>query len=50
MLGLSIVVFILLYGVMALVDAVLMVRFARQPLGPPPQLDEHESPSPRMSY
>ena len=49
-LGLSIAVFVLLYGVMALVDAVLMIRFARRPLGPTPQLDEHDVPVPAMSY
>ncbi len=49
-LGFSIAVFVLLYGVMALVDAVLMIRFARRPLGPTPLLDEHEVPVPAMSY
>jgi len=46
----SLVVFVLIYGVMALVDAVLMIRFARKPLGPPPELDEHDAPVPAMSY
>jgi len=49
-LALSIVVFVLIYGVMALVDAALMIRFARKPLGPPPELDEHGVPVPAMSY
>ncbi len=49
-LGLSIAVFVLLYGAMALVDAVLMIRFARRPLGPPPPLDEHDVPVPAMTY
>ena len=30
--AISLAIFVLLYGVMALVDAVLMIRFARRPL------------------
>ena len=46
----SLVVFVLIYGAMALIDAVLMIRFARKPLGPPPELDEHDIPVHAMSY
>ncbi|MGZ4199048.1 MAG: cytochrome ubiquinol oxidase subunit I, partial [Thermoleophilia bacterium] len=48
--ALSIAVFVLLYGAMALVDLVLMIRFARRPLGPTPPLDEHDVPIPAMTY
>ena len=49
-LAFSLAVFVLLYGAMALVDAVLMIRFARRPLGPTPPLDEHDVPVPAMTY
>jgi cytochrome d ubiquinol oxidase subunit I len=48
--ALSLVVFVLLYGIMALVDAALMIRFARRPLGPPPELDEPAASVPAMTY
>jgi cytochrome bd ubiquinol oxidase subunit I len=48
--GLSLAVFVLLYGAMAIVDAVLMIRYARRPLGPTPALDEHDVPVPAMTY
>jgi len=48
--GFSLAVFVLIYGVMAIIDAALMIRFARRPLGPPPQLDEHDVPVPAMTY
>jgi cytochrome d ubiquinol oxidase subunit I len=48
--AISLVIFVLLYGVMALVDAVLMIRFARRPLGPLPELDERAVPVPAMTY
>jgi len=47
---LSLAIFVLIYGLMALIDAVLMIRFARKPLGPPPELDEHDVPVAAMSY
>jgi cytochrome d ubiquinol oxidase subunit I len=48
--AISLAIFVLLYGVMALIDAVLMIRFARRPLGPLPELDEHAVPVPAMTY
>jgi cytochrome d ubiquinol oxidase subunit I len=48
--GLSLAVFVLLYGVMALVDAVLMIRFSRRPIDQAPALDEHDVPVPAMTY
>ncbi len=48
--AISLVIFVLLYGLMALVDAALMIRFARRPLDPTPQLDEHDVPVPAMTY
>ena len=47
---LSLVLFVLLYGIMAIIDAVLMIRYARKPLGPPPELDERAVPVPAMTY
>jgi cytochrome d ubiquinol oxidase subunit I len=46
----SLVLFVLLYGLMAIIDAALMIRYARQPLGPPPELDERAVPIPAMTY
>jgi cytochrome d ubiquinol oxidase subunit I len=48
--ALSLVLFVLLYGLMAIIDAALMIRFARQPLGPLPELDEQAVPVPAMTY
>jgi cytochrome d ubiquinol oxidase subunit I len=48
--GISLTIFVLLYGAMAIVDAVLMIRYARKPLGPLPELDEHAVPVPAMTY
>ena len=48
--ALSLILFVLLYGLLAIVDAVLMIRFARKPLGPLPELDEHAVPLPAMTY
>ena len=48
--GISLAIFVLLYGAMAIVDAVLMIRYARKPLGPLPELDEHAVPVPAMTY
>jgi cytochrome d ubiquinol oxidase subunit I len=48
--AISLAIFVLLYGIMALIDAVLMIRFARRPLGPLPELDEHAVPIPAMTY
>jgi cytochrome d ubiquinol oxidase subunit I len=48
--AISLVLFVLLYGLMAIIDAALMIRFARQPLGPPPALDEQAVPVPAMTY
>jgi cytochrome bd ubiquinol oxidase subunit I len=48
--AISLVVFVLLYGAMAAIDAVLMIRYARQPIAPTPPLDEHDVPVPAMTY
>jgi len=48
--AISLAIFVLLYGAMAIVDAVLMIRYARKPLGPLPELDEHAVPVPAMTY
>ncbi len=48
--GISLAIFVLLYGAMAIVDAVLMIRYARKPLGPLPELDERAVPVPAMTY
>jgi cytochrome d ubiquinol oxidase subunit I len=48
--AISLVVFVLLYGAMAVIDAVLMMRFARRPIAPTPPLDEHDVPVPAMTY
>ena len=48
--AISLAVFVALYGAMAVIDAVLMIRFARRPLAPTPPLDEHDVPVPAMTY
>ena len=48
--AISLVLFVLLYGIMAIIDAALMIRFARKPLGPLPELDEQAVPVPAMTY
>ncbi len=48
--ALSLILFVLLYGLMAIIDAALMIRFARKPLGPLPELDEQAVPVPAMTY
>ncbi len=48
--AISLVLFVLLYGLMAIIDAALMIRFARKPLGPLPELDEQAVPVPAMTY
>jgi cytochrome d ubiquinol oxidase subunit I len=48
----SIIVFLLLYGALAIVDVVLMTRYARRGLAPPPADEEQpeEQPQPSFSY
>ena len=46
----SIVVFIAIYGAMAVIDAVLMISYARRPIPPTPEPGEGEAASPAMSY
>ena len=48
--GFSLAVFVLIYGAMAIIDAALMIKFARRQLPPPPELDEHDVPVPAMTY
>ncbi|HMK92019.1 MAG TPA: cytochrome ubiquinol oxidase subunit I, partial [Thermoleophilia bacterium] len=46
----SIVVFVAIYGVMAIIDTVLMISYARRPIPPTPEPGEGEASSPEMSY
>jgi cytochrome d ubiquinol oxidase subunit I len=48
--AISLAVFVLLYGALAVVDAVLMLRYSRKELDPVPDLDEQGQPAPAMSY
>jgi cytochrome d ubiquinol oxidase subunit I len=48
--AISLAVFVLLYGVLAIVDGVLMVRFSRKQLDPAPAVDESGDHVPAMSY
>jgi cytochrome d ubiquinol oxidase subunit I len=46
----SLGVFVLLYGVLAVVDATLMIRYSRKSLDPVPELDDRGAPVAAMSY
>jgi cytochrome d ubiquinol oxidase subunit I len=46
----SLIVFVLLYGVLAVVDGVLMTRFSRRAADPTPPLDDRGRPEPAMAY
>ena len=46
----SLGVFVLLYGVLAVVDATLMIRYSRKSLDPVPEVDEAGAPVAAMSY
>jgi cytochrome d ubiquinol oxidase subunit I len=48
--AISLSVFVLLYGVLAVVDGVLMVRFSRKQLDPAPATDEQGDHVPAMTY
>jgi cytochrome bd ubiquinol oxidase subunit I len=49
--AISLIVFLLLYGALAVVDVVLMIRYARREIGPEPAGgDEPEVRVPAMSY
>jgi cytochrome d ubiquinol oxidase subunit I len=48
--AISLAAFILLYGVLAVVDGVLMVRYSRKQLAPVPEVDEAGAPVAAMSY
>ena len=48
--AISLAVFVLLYGILAVVDGVLMVRFSRKRLDPAPAIDETGDHVPAMSY
>jgi cytochrome d ubiquinol oxidase subunit I len=48
--AISLAVFVLLYGVLAVVDGALMVRYSRKQLDPAPELDDEGQPVPAMSY
>jgi cytochrome bd ubiquinol oxidase subunit I len=46
----SLIVFLLLYAVLAVVEGVLMVRYSRKQLDPVPETDDQGKPLPAMSY
>jgi cytochrome bd-type quinol oxidase subunit 1 len=46
----SLIVFIALYGAMAIVDLILMIRFARRTLPPTPAAEEPHGTVPAMTY
>ena len=46
----SLSVFVLLYGALAVIDWTLMVRYARKELGPPGEADEHDLTEAAMAY
>jgi len=48
--AISLAVFVLLYGALAVVDGVLMFRYSRKQLDQAPELDEAGRPEPAMSY
>jgi cytochrome d ubiquinol oxidase subunit I len=47
---LSLGVFVLLYGVLAVIEATLMIRYSRKSLDPVPELDDQGVPVAAMSY
>ena len=48
--AISLAVFVLLYGALAVVDGTLMIRYSRKQLDPVPQMDEQGEPVPAMTY
>jgi cytochrome bd-type quinol oxidase subunit 1 len=49
----SLIVFLLLYGALAVVDAILMIRYSRKAIEPPPTSDDEgveEEQLAAMSY
>jgi cytochrome d ubiquinol oxidase subunit I len=46
----SLSIFVLLYGTLAVVDWTLMVRYARKELAPEGEADEHDLPEAAMAY
>jgi cytochrome d ubiquinol oxidase subunit I len=46
----SLVIFVLLYGALAVVDWMLMARFARKELAPEPSRDDADAPAVEPSY
>jgi cytochrome d ubiquinol oxidase subunit I len=46
----SLVAIIGIYTAMAVIDIVLMLRFARKEIQPPPPTEDVETPLPAMSY
>jgi cytochrome d ubiquinol oxidase subunit I len=46
----SLAIFVLLYGALAVVDWMLMVRYARKALEPEPSRDEAAAPAVEPSY
>ena len=50
MVWISLSVFVLLYGVLAVVDGTLMIRYSRKHLDPVPQVDDRGEPVPAMTY
>jgi cytochrome bd-type quinol oxidase subunit 1 len=48
--AISLGTFVLLYGALAVVDGVLMVRYGRKQLAPAPELGEDGRPVPAMTY
>jgi len=50
MIWFSLAVFIVLYGILAVIDGTLMIRYSRKQLAPPPASDETGSPTFAMTY
>src|SRR5215467_2278199 len=48
--AISLISFLLLYGILAVVDGVLMIRYARKELPPTPADAEQDEPVPAMTY
>src|SRR5215467_14755088 len=48
--AISLISFLLLYGILAVVDAVLMIRYARKELPPTPADADQDEPVPAMTY
>jgi cytochrome d ubiquinol oxidase subunit I len=49
-LWISLIAFILIYGTMATVDLLLMLRYSRQPLPPPREQADADAPVPAVLY